>query len=62
MLQVLWLTLCKISSRMTPLGSWKVSACTLYRLVVLGILGVFTSMIDTDIGGRVTLPFDLIIG
>ena len=29
---------------------------------VLEILGVLTSMIDTDIGSRVTLPFDLIIG
>ena len=37
---VLWSTLCKISSRMIPMGSWKVSACTLYRIDVLGILGV----------------------
>ena len=45
-----------------PSGSWNVSALTSYRLVVLDIFGVFTSRIDTDIGGRVTLPFVLIIG
>ena len=59
---VLWSTLCQISSRMIPSGSWKVSTFTSYRLVVLGILGVFTSMIHKDIGSRVTLPFVLIIG
>ena len=60
--RVLWSTLCKISSIMMPSGSWKVSAFTSYKLVVLGILGVLTSMIDTDIGDQVTLPFVLIIG
>ena len=37
---VLWSTLCKICSRMMPSESWKVSALTSYRLVVLGIWGL----------------------
>ena len=59
---VLWLTLYKISNGMTPSGSWKVSAFNPYRLVVLGILEVLISMIHTDMGSRVTLPFVLIVG
>ena len=58
---VLWLALCKIPSRMMPLENWKVSAFKLYRSVVTNILGVLTSMIDKDMGGRVTLPFVFII-
>ena len=44
-----------------PSGSWNVSALNSYRLVVLEIFGVLTSRIDTDIGGKVTLPFVLLL-
>ena len=39
-----------------PSGSWAVTALILYKLVVFVSLGVLTSIIETDTGGRVSLP------
>ena len=56
-LGVLWSTLCRISSGMTPLGSWNISAFNLYRLVLSETLWVLTSTVDTDMGSSMALPF-----
>ena len=54
---VLWSTLCRISYKITPLGSWKISAFNMYRLVVSEVFGVLTLMMDTDMGCSVSLTF-----
>ena len=60
--EVLWSTMCRISSRMMPSGSWNISAFNSYELVLSAILGALTSMMDTDMASSVTLTFILIMG
>ena len=57
---VLWSTLCRMSSRITPSWSQAVTTFILYKLVVFFSFRVLR--INTDTGGRVILPFVFTIG
>ena len=59
---VLWSTLCRMSSRITSSGSWAETAFILYKWVVFVNFGVLISIIETDTGCRVILPFTFTIG